>query len=144
MPDRRKACLSMRWESGSVCSLRFGWGVLWLSYRIRLGKALLHPKTDYWGQSSQAGMYLAGDGAGVGGADWSEAQGRLAGLHAAWRLNRTDCKQIDGFSRSGLIQRKIETYLVQYHNVFTPQDGHYRSHPGNRGLSLRRCHGGKL
>ncbi len=85
------------------------------------------PITDSWGQSSQAGIYLAGDGAGVGGADWSEAQGRVAGLHAAWRLNRTNCKQIDGFNHEWThTQRKIEAYLVQYHKVFTPQDGHYQ------------------
>jgi Pyridine nucleotide-disulphide oxidoreductase len=86
------------------------------------------PITDYWGQSSQSGIYLAGDGAGVGGADWSEIQGRLAGLHAAWSLNRTGCGQIDEFSHEWThTKRKIEAYIVKYHKVFTPQDGHYRT-----------------
>jgi NADPH-dependent 2,4-dienoyl-CoA reductase/sulfur reductase-like enzyme len=86
------------------------------------------PITDSTGQSSQAGIYLAGDGAGVGGADWSEAQGRVAGLHAAWSLNRTNCKQIDGSSHEWTqTKRKIEAYLSQYHKVFTPQDSHYRT-----------------
>lgn len=86
------------------------------------------PKTDYWGQSSQPGVYLAGDGAGVGGADWSEVQGRLAGLHAAWSLNRIGGKQLDELSQKyACAKRKIETYLLKYHNVFMPQDGHYRA-----------------
>jgi NADPH-dependent 2,4-dienoyl-CoA reductase/sulfur reductase-like enzyme len=86
------------------------------------------PITDDWGQSSQPGVYIAGDGAGVGGADWSEVQGRLAGLHAAWSLNRIDSRQIDERSREWThTKRKIEAYMVQYHKVFTPQDGHYRT-----------------
>jgi NADPH-dependent 2,4-dienoyl-CoA reductase/sulfur reductase-like enzyme len=86
------------------------------------------PTTDYWGQSSLPGVYLAGDGAGVGGADWSEVQGRLAGLHAAWSLNHTDCKQLDEFCHGwARAKRKIEAYLVQFHKIFTPLDGHYRA-----------------
>lgn len=86
------------------------------------------PITDYWGQSSQPGVYLAGDGAGVGGADWSEVQGRLAGLHAARSLNRIGSKKLDDIScKYARAKRKIEAYLLEYHNVFTPQDGHYRA-----------------
>jgi hypothetical protein len=86
------------------------------------------PQTDCWGQSSQPGVYLAGDGAGVGGADWSEVQGRLAGLHAAWSLNRTGCKPLNELSHEwARAKRKLEAYLVRYHTIFTPQDGHYRA-----------------
>ncbi len=86
------------------------------------------PATDPWGQSSRPGIYLAGDGAGVGGADWSEVQGRLAGLHAADCLQRPDGNLLDRVSRKWVHAKgKLEPYLVQYHKVFTPQDGHYRS-----------------
>jgi len=85
------------------------------------------PLTNSWGQSSQPGIYTAGDGAGVGGADWSEVQGRLAGLHAAWTVNRIERRQFDEVGRKWIhSKRKLESYLEQYHKIFTPRDGHYR------------------
>jgi NADPH-dependent 2,4-dienoyl-CoA reductase/sulfur reductase-like enzyme len=85
------------------------------------------PTTDSWGQSSQPGVYIAGDGAGVGGADWSEVQGRLAGLHAVWSLNRTDCNQLNEFSNEwARAKRRLEGYVTKLHKVFTPRDGHYK------------------
>ena len=41
------------------------------------------PKLDAWGESSQAGIFVAGDGAGIGGAKAAELRGSLAGLRAA-------------------------------------------------------------
>lgn len=90
-------------------------------------KRYFAPETDSWGQSSQPGVYTAGDGAGIGGADWSEVQGRLAGLHAAWSLNRFDRRRFDDSSRKWTqARRRLQAYLVQYHTVFTPRDNHYR------------------
>ena len=84
------------------------------------------PVTDNWCRSSQPGVYVAGDGAGVGGADWSEAQGRIAGLHAAWSLNRRDCDQLSGFSSEWVrLRRRLQFYVSALHRVFTPKDGHY-------------------
>jgi thioredoxin reductase len=84
------------------------------------------PVSDNWCQSSQPGVYVAGDGAGVGGADWSEAQGRIAGLHAAWSLNRRDCGQLSDFSSHWVRTRKrLQLYVKALHKVFTPKDGHF-------------------
>ena len=86
------------------------------------------PEADDWGQSSQPGIYLAGDGFKVGGADWSEVQGRLAGLHAAWSLNHIDSKK---FSKNSHVwqhtKRMLGIYRKRYHEVFTPQDGHFQA-----------------
>jgi NADPH-dependent 2,4-dienoyl-CoA reductase/sulfur reductase-like enzyme len=38
--------------------------------------------------ASAPGVFVAGDGAGIGGADWAEAEGRLAGLGAAHHAGR--------------------------------------------------------
>jgi len=41
------------------------------------------PKLDAWGLTSQPGVFVAGDGAGIGGAEAAELRGSLAGLKAA-------------------------------------------------------------
>ena len=44
------------------------------------------PTLDAWGETSQAGVFVAGDGAGIGGAEAAELRGSLAGLRAAVKL----------------------------------------------------------
>ncbi len=44
------------------------------------------PEIDAWGASSVAGIAIAGDGAGIGGAEAAAERGRLAALDAAARL----------------------------------------------------------
>jgi thioredoxin reductase len=44
------------------------------------------PKLDAWGETSQAGIFVAGDGAGIGGAKAAELRGQLAGLKAAVKV----------------------------------------------------------
>ena len=41
------------------------------------------PVLDSWGQSSHAGVFIAGDGGGIGGARAAQAQGKLAALQMA-------------------------------------------------------------
>lgn len=44
------------------------------------------PILDAWGETSQPGVFVAGDGAGIGGAHAAELRGALAGLRAAINL----------------------------------------------------------
>jgi thioredoxin reductase/bacterioferritin-associated ferredoxin len=44
------------------------------------------PQVDFWGESSVGGIFVAGDGAGIVGAQASAAQGRLAALQAATQI----------------------------------------------------------
>jgi bacterioferritin-associated ferredoxin len=98
------------------------------------------PDVGGWGESSIPGVYVAGDGAGVGGADWSEIRGGLAGLHAAWSLCRIDTRQLEKRSRTlRLSEGKIASYLSRFHQVFTPGDGHYRMIPPE--TTVCRCEG---
>jgi thioredoxin reductase/bacterioferritin-associated ferredoxin len=46
------------------------------------------PVLDSWGETSQPGIFVAGDGAGIGGADAAEPRGRIAALAAAVKLGR--------------------------------------------------------
>jgi thioredoxin reductase len=46
------------------------------------------PVMDSWGQTSQPGIFVAGDGAGIGGAGVARARGELAALGIALRAGR--------------------------------------------------------
>lgn len=46
------------------------------------------PVLDSWGETSQAGLFVAGDGAGIGGAKAASLRGELAGLRVAVKLGR--------------------------------------------------------
>ncbi len=45
-----------------------------------------HPVTDQWGETSEPGIYVAGDGGGIAGALAAERSGRITGLAIARRL----------------------------------------------------------
>jgi NADPH-dependent 2,4-dienoyl-CoA reductase/sulfur reductase-like enzyme len=47
------------------------------------------PIVDRWGESSQADLFIAGDGAGIGGARAARLRGELAALRVAVKLGRT-------------------------------------------------------
>ncbi len=53
------------------------------------------PACDGWGRSSVDGVSIAGDGAGIGGAQVAELDGRLAALDAACRLGRIEVAERD-------------------------------------------------
>ncbi|MGE0719539.1 MAG: NAD(P)/FAD-dependent oxidoreductase [Alphaproteobacteria bacterium] len=59
------------------------------------GQLCFRPAVDEWGESSLAGIAVAGDGAGIGGAQAAEHRGRLAGLAAAHALGRIGREQRD-------------------------------------------------
>ena len=46
------------------------------------------PQRDAWGETAQAGVFIAGDSAGIGGARVAECDGRLAALRALQHLAR--------------------------------------------------------
>ncbi|MBF8780237.1 FAD-dependent oxidoreductase [Pseudomonas fulva] len=48
------------------------------------------PRLDPWGELDVPGVYVAGDGAGIGGAQAATLQGRLAALAVAARLGKLD------------------------------------------------------
>ncbi len=53
-------------------------------------QACFEPVVDHWGGSSAAGVFIAGDGAGIAGAEAAAARGHLAALAVANALGRID------------------------------------------------------
>ncbi len=53
------------------------------------------PRLDAWGETTVAGIAVAGDGAGISGASSAALQGQLAALGAVFRLQRIDARQRD-------------------------------------------------
>lgn len=53
------------------------------------------PETDDWGVTSMAGLTVAGDGAGIAGAEASAERGRIAAIGVAHRLGRIDATSRD-------------------------------------------------
>jgi len=53
------------------------------------------PRLDKWGESTQPGIYIAGDGAGIGGARAAALSGQLAALQCAFRLGLIEQAQRD-------------------------------------------------
>jgi NADPH-dependent 2,4-dienoyl-CoA reductase/sulfur reductase-like enzyme len=65
--------------------LALGCAVQW-----HAGQQCYVPVLDAWGESSQANVFVTGDGAGIGGAEAAEPRGRLAALRVAAKLGRLD------------------------------------------------------
>ena len=56
------------------------------------------PAADEWGRTSEPGVLVAGDGAGILGAAAAVDSGRLAALEAAFRLGRIDSRRRDALA----------------------------------------------
>lgn len=52
------------------------------------------PQRDAWGETAQAGVFIAGDSAGIGGARVAECEGRLAALRALQHLGKLSEAQV--------------------------------------------------
>lgn len=79
------------------------------------------PLLDNWGESSQSGIFIAGDGAGIGGARAAASSGRLAGLRVAHRLGVIEQAQCDQLARPHFAARQrhlaIRPFLDAFYRV---------------------------
>ena len=88
------------------------------------------PKLDAWGESSQAGIFVAGDGAGIGGAEAAELRGELAGLKAAVKLGGLGeaAAEVEArplrrrLARALALRPFLDTLFAPRPQVFTPAD----------------------
>jgi len=65
------------------------------AYRWNDAHACFEPVVDAWGGTTLAGVFVAGDGAGIAGADAAQARGHLAALAVANALGRIDARARD-------------------------------------------------
>lgn len=63
------------------------------------------PETDRWGRTALETVYVAGDGAGIGGADAAGPAGRIAALDAARALGAIDEARRDALAATALPAR---------------------------------------
>jgi NADPH-dependent 2,4-dienoyl-CoA reductase/sulfur reductase-like enzyme len=68
---------------------------LGVSHRWHAGQSCFVPRLDDWGQSDVTGVFIAGDGAGIGGAKAAELAGRLAALKVAEESGRLSTDERD-------------------------------------------------
>jgi NADPH-dependent 2,4-dienoyl-CoA reductase/sulfur reductase-like enzyme len=69
-----------------------------------LEQLCFRPVTDSWGELDVPGIYVAGDGAGIGGAQAAAVQGQLAALGIAARLKSISSVERDDQARSLRVQ----------------------------------------
>jgi hypothetical protein len=84
------------------------------------------PGRDEWLATSCPGVYAAGDGAGIGGAELARLEGRLAGLAAAQRLGKLSQDQLQAAAarlRPALARER--RFAAMLNDLFTPGPGLY-------------------
>lgn len=74
--------------------MALGCGVVWSA-----AQHCYVPELDAWGETTQANIFVAGDGAGIGGAEAAEPRGRLAALRIAARLGKVSEAQAESAAR---------------------------------------------
>jgi NADPH-dependent 2,4-dienoyl-CoA reductase/sulfur reductase-like enzyme len=76
--------------------------------------------------TSMPGVFVAGDGAGVGGADVAEVQGRLAGLGAAQHVGRLDAMEARVRARPARAAlRRFTAFRRTLEGILAPRPGLY-------------------
>ncbi|WP_445343913.1 FAD-dependent oxidoreductase [Caballeronia sordidicola] len=81
-------------HQGVVPNTQFSWA-LRVPHRWDDGQLCWLPELDAWGEAADLGIFIAGDGARIVGAQASEEQGRLAALAAACGIGRIDAAERD-------------------------------------------------
>lgn len=100
------------------------------AYRWQEEQLCFAPVTDGWGESSVASLYIAGDGAGIGGAPAASLRGEIAAIGVAEKLGKLDRKAADaaaapvrGRLRQALATRPMLDALYRpRQDVLTPSD----------------------
>jgi NADPH-dependent 2,4-dienoyl-CoA reductase/sulfur reductase-like enzyme len=88
------------------------------------------PVLDAWGETSQANLFVAGDGAGIGGAEAAEPRGRLAALRIAARLGKLDNAGAEraarteraALSRALALRPFLDALYAPRSQIFAPTD----------------------
>lgn len=96
-------------HQGVVPNTQFSWS-LRATHRWDAAQLCWTPQADAWGELDVPGIFVAGDGGGIGGALAAACQGRLAGLAAAQQLGRIDGAERD--RRAAPVRAELATQLA--------------------------------
>lgn len=96
-------------HQGVVPNTQFSWS-LRAAHRWDDAQLCWIPQSDAWGELDVPGLFIAGDGAGIGGAQAAALQGRLAGLQAAQQLGCIDAAERD--RRAAPVRAALATQLA--------------------------------
>ncbi|MCT8268468.1 NAD(P)/FAD-dependent oxidoreductase [Afifella sp. JA880] len=84
------------------------------------------PKVDEYFETTMADVYVAGDGAGIGGAVAARLRGRLAGLRIAEKAGRGNAQErrsvTDALMREAKIRPLLETLYAPSPEILAPAD----------------------
>jgi NADPH-dependent 2,4-dienoyl-CoA reductase/sulfur reductase-like enzyme len=78
------------------------------------------PRVDGWGETSQPGIFVAGDGAGIAGALAAAEAGRLAACQVAHQLGRIDAGKRDARARAPAARLGAERALRPFLDAAYP------------------------
>lgn len=84
------------------------WQSLGLEHYWDAAQRCFRPVVDAWGNSTLAGILVAGDSAGIGGAEAALCAGELSGLSVAWQQRRIDTAERD--RRAWLARRALKAH----------------------------------
>lgn len=112
-------------HQGVVPNTQFTWS-LRAQHRWDDAQLCFVPQTDAWGALDLPGIYVAGDGGGIGGALAAGLQGRLAALSAACALQRIDARERDHKARP------LRAELARHLRIRPFLDALYRPKAQNR------------
>jgi NADPH-dependent 2,4-dienoyl-CoA reductase/sulfur reductase-like enzyme len=84
------------------------WQSLGLEHYWDAAQRCFRPAVDTWGNTTLAGVLVAGDSAGIGGAEAALFAGELSGLSIAWQQRRIDTAERD--RRAWLARRALKAH----------------------------------
>ncbi|CAM2958697.1 NAD(P)/FAD-dependent oxidoreductase [Cupriavidus taiwanensis] len=123
--SHRIATQAVLLHQGVVPNTQFTWA-LRAAHRWDDRQLCWQPVVDDWGALDLPGIFVAGDGRGIGGAVAAALQGELAGLAAAHNVGRVDAAQRD--RQAAPLRAALRAHL----GIRPFLDALYRPKPANR------------
>ena len=121
VPQRIEASVFLL-HQGVVPNTQFSWS-LRATHHWDDAQLCFTPQTDAWGELDVAGIFVAGDGGGIAGAQAAEAQGELSALAIATQLGALD-QATRNHNAAPLLRRLAEVKRIRpfLDTLYRPRD----------------------
>ena len=120
--SQRIACNTVLLHQGVVPNTQIS-QALRLAHVWLEGQQAFAPRCDRWGETSAAGIFVAGDGAGIAGGIAAASAGQVAALQVAYQLGRMDSAARDAKARAPFAvlaaERAVRPFLER---AYPPSD----------------------